>query len=93
MTALQLAGIIAAALLILSAGLVVGAAGRRLAFRPKPRVLVVLDSGDTFEGVLLRRLSDRLVLGGARLHKGGAETSVDGTVELDRARITWVQVP
>lgn len=93
MTALQLAGIFAAALLILAAGVAAGAAGRRLTFRPKPRVLVVLDTGDTFEGVLLRRLPDRLQLGGARLHRDGAETSVDGTVELDRARITWVQVP
>lgn len=61
--------------------------------RKRQRVLVVLDSGDTFEGVLLYRLRDRLVLGAARLHRDGSETSVDGTVELDRARITWVQVP
>lgn len=57
------------------------------------RVFVAMETGDTFEGVLVRRLPDRLILDAAKLHRDGSETSLDGTVELDRQRITWVQVP
>lgn len=91
MTAYQLA-----ALILSAVGVGVGFAliyWRFVRVETRHRVLVTLDTGDTFEGLLVRRLPDRLILEAARLHRDGAETSVDGTVELDRSRITWVQVP
>jgi small nuclear ribonucleoprotein (snRNP)-like protein len=60
----------------------------------KPEVLVVLRSGETLRGVLLSRRPTYLVLGDVAVVDGRAsETSIDGTVQVDRENVTWVQVP
>lgn len=60
---------------------------------PKREVLVVLRSGETLAGVLVARRPGYLILGHAALVSGAErKTPIDGTVEVDRDNVTWVQV-
>jgi len=62
--------------------------------RPKPALIVVLRSGETIRGTLIRRRRGQLELGMAELlEPGGKATTIDGNVFLDRANIRWVQRP
>lgn len=60
--------------------------------RRKRSVLVVLKSGETLAGTLLTRRPSFIVLGNAAILAGERRTKIDGTVELDRNNVTWVQV-
>jgi hypothetical protein len=57
-------------------------------------VIVNLDTGQTFEGVLFRTTGPLLVLRHAQLidERGRDAVPVDGEVVLDRARVTFVQM-
>lgn len=58
------------------------------------RVLITLDTGATWEGLLATAGDSWVTLAAARLHDGNAEpTTVPGEVILPRARIEFVQVP
>lgn len=64
-------------------------------FRPHRRVLVVLKSGETVAGVLLKRRRDLLVIGGATVTEAAGMKPVpaDGSLFIDRANVRWVQTP
>jgi len=56
-------------------------------------VIVNLDTGKSFEGVLFRTDGPLLVLRHVRLLQRGSDTvAIDGEVVLDRARVEFVQV-
>lgn len=62
-------------------------------YRTRSEVLVALRSGETLRGVLLHRRPTYLILTAAWVIDGTKETPIDGTVEVDRDNVTWVQVP
>ena len=93
----MIAVIVAAALV---AAIVAGAAGVRVwTWRPVvcKRVMVQLDTGVTFEGVVLGRRGPLLVLGDVTVHTPvaggrGASNKADGQSVIERRRIVWIQV-
>ena len=56
------------------------------------RVVVVLDTGRTIKGVLLRHGRDRVELGDVSVIVDGVAVPADGTMWLDRSRVEWIQV-
>lgn len=78
--------LVVVAAMVLVAGAV--AAHRR---RIRPRVIVVLDTGRTIEGVLLARYPTRVKLGDAGVLSGGNRTAVDGFMFVERSRVEWIQ--
>lgn len=56
------------------------------------RVVVVLDTERTIEGVLVARHRDRIELRDVSVRMNGALMPADGSMFIDRARIEWVQV-
>ena len=71
----------------------VSAAAAVVAYRRRirPRVVVVLDTGRTIEGVLLARYPTRVKLGDAGVLIGGTRTPVDGFMFVERSRVEWIQ--
>jgi hypothetical protein len=63
--------------------------------RKRPAVIVALRTGETVRGVLVGRRPTYLQLARVEvLHGGGgASSTIDGTLEIDRDNVTWVQVP
>lgn len=58
------------------------------------RVLVNLEDGRAFAGVLYDRRGPLLVLRDAQLIEPGAEpTAVDGEVLIERPKVAFIQVP
>jgi hypothetical protein len=56
-------------------------------------VLVNLDDGRAFSGILYRRRGPLLTLRQARLIvPGGEPVDVDGEVIIERPRVSWIQV-
>ena len=80
----------ALAVLILSAAVAV----RWWTWRPvvKQRVVVQLDDGTSFEGVVMSRRGPLLVLADATVRVPGGEQRIDGSVVLERPRVVFVQV-
>jgi hypothetical protein len=59
----------------------------------RKRVLVNLDDGRAFDGILFARRGPLLVLRNARLIEPGAEpVDVDGEVIVERPRVSFMQV-
>jgi hypothetical protein len=63
--------------------------------RRRPTVLVTLRTGETLRGILVARRPTWIELARVEVLHGAAGTSstVDGTVQIDRDNVTWVQVP
>ncbi len=63
--------------------------------RRRRQVLVTLRTGETLRGILVARRPTWIELARVEvLHGGdGASSTVDGTVQIDRDNVTWVQVP
>lgn len=80
--------VVAVAVLV---GLFVGPwwAWRRLVRR---RVMVVHQSGRSFEGVLWARRGPLLVLRNAQVSEAGVMVEADGEVVIERAHVAWMQV-
>lgn len=92
MTVTAEAAMVAAALAV-AAGLVLSpliAAGWR-PVRRRRAVLVALRTGETLRGVLVARRPTYIVLAKASA-VGSQVQPIDGTVEVDRDNVTWVQV-
>ena len=90
----MIAVVVAAAL---AAAIVAGAAARWWTWRPviRRRVMVQVDTGLTFEGVVLSRRGPLLVLGDVTVHDPGANpprAKADGQSVLERRRVVWIQV-
>lgn len=84
-------------LAVMAALLVVAAGAGMLAARNwgqtvRKRVVVVLDTERTIEGVLLARRGPLLVLRDAQVLVDGAKVAADGEMIIERSRIEWVQV-
>lgn len=75
--------------------LVLGAAFalRWWTWRPvvKRRVLVQTDFDVTFDGVVLTRRGQLLVLGNVTVNAAGQSHRADGVVIVERARVLWMQ--
>lgn len=82
--------ILIVALVIVSVVAVALLRGRRV--RLVKRVVVVLDTERTIEGVLVARHRDRIELRDVSVRMNGALMPADGAMFIDRARIEWVQV-
>lgn len=80
-------------LLVLAAGALAVGALRRRTSRLLRRVVVNIEGDRAFNGVLVERHRDILVLRDVSLLEPGQEPiSLDGEVVLDRARVAFVQV-
>lgn len=79
-------------IVVAGAGFAVWEATRRGRVRTRRRVLVNLDTGRTFSGVLWRKNGEWLVLKDAEMiERGNAPVAVDGEVLIERSRIEFVQ--
>lgn len=82
----------AAFTLLLAGGIYLITSGARI-LTTKREVIVVLRSGETLKGVLLHRWPTTLELADATLLSGSqGQTKIDGTVEVDRRNVVWIQV-
>lgn len=78
--------------LLIAAGAYLFASGAR-ALSTKEEVIVVLRSGETLKGVLIHRWPTTLELASASLLSGSeSQTRIDGTVQVDRRNVVWIQV-
>lgn len=69
-------------------------ADRLLRGQIKSRYLVTIDTGETFEGVLLDADSDHLVLADSdAISPNGDRLKVDGQLWLPRQNISYLQLP
>ena len=68
---------------------------RRRWAAPKPRVLVVLKSGQTVRGVLVRQRDRQLQVADVTVIPEGAKEPIPagGVIYLDRSNVAWVQRP
>lgn len=61
--------------------------------RMREKVIVTLDDGTAFEGLLYEADAKSVVLREAQLHSGQGATPVDGEIILPRARVLYLQRP
>lgn len=91
----MIAALVAAVVVVLVAAVV---AVRWWTWRPviRRRVMVQIDTGQSFEGVVLSRRGPLLVLGHVKVHtegvKGQVSTPADGRTVIERSRVMWIQV-
>lgn len=89
------AGILAAVFIFTAAGIIALAlASGWRPLRKRRSVIVALRTGETVRGVLVGRRPTYLQLARVEVLQGGGASSstVDGTLEIDRDNVTWVQV-
>lgn len=87
--------LITAALLgALLAVLALALAVRLWTWRPieRRRVVVQLDDGTAFEGIVTSRRGPLLVLADVTVRVPGGSQGIDGTVVVERTRVVYVQV-
>jgi small nuclear ribonucleoprotein (snRNP)-like protein len=82
------------AALILTGWVAIAFAAGWRPLRRRRTVLVTLRTGETLRGVLVARHPTFLELARVEVLRGdGASSTVDGTLQVDRDNVTWVQVP
>lgn len=57
------------------------------------RVVVVLTTGDTLDGILVARTTRQVTLRQASVVSGERRVSADGVVLIDPHMIAWIQAP